>query len=250
MSTQTIAPPALHLRTNCGPVASNLPRISLRVAERQGVEISQPWQRSRTWPCSADEEATFVVTLNRRATTPTHDFDRRDVTSLVTALRSGLTADELLDLARGLKPARLVAAYNELDRRRCISADAWRVLSQDGTAAALERYIPHAALLLRGIAGQVVRDVQRTGDVSRVVADAAARIDRSTNDVLALEHQLGLDTTTARRAKEIGAMLNDGHETGAWNWAAFLPSRVGSLVPLRVAALLGEQPPNGANIRW
>jgi hypothetical protein len=249
MSTQTIAPP-LQLRMGYGLLAPGLPRALPRVAEHHGDHISQPWLGGRTWPCSSDEEAMFVSVLNQLATAPTVDFDRRDVTSLVTALRSGLTAEALLGMARGLKPARLLAAYRELDRRRSISAGAWCSLSQEGTAVALERFAPVAALLLRGTVGQVVRDAHRTGDASQVIADAATRVDRATNDVLALETQLTLGTTTVGRAQEIGTMLNDGRETGAWNWATFLPSRVGSLVPLRVAALLGEERLNDATKRW
>jgi hypothetical protein len=245
MSTQTIAPPAQRIRQLDGVSAPQLPRDLPRLAERHGAGISQPW-RSRMWPCSAEEERMFVEELDDSTEVSTDEFDRRDVTSLVTALRSGLTAARLLDSARGLKAARLVAAYVELDRRRCVSVEAWRSIAVERTAEVLERKGPTAALLLRGLVGQVVRDVQRTGDVTRIVNEAAVRVDRSTKDVLALEHQLALDATPVARIQQIAEMLNDGGETGAWNLATFLPSRVGSMVPLRVAALLGESRPHDA----
>lgn len=248
MSTQTIARPLSHARPNGGSGTPSPFHLASRLPQLHMTEIFHPWS-SRMWPCSPAEEASFVVDLNRTALTTTTEFDRRDVTALVTALRCGLSAEELLDAARGLKPSRLVAAYVELDRRRSISAGAWLAVTEDGTLGALEQYMMAASLLLPGILGQVVRDVRRTGDAQRVIVGAAARVNRATGEVLALEQGLDHGVTTLR-AREIGALLNDGHETGAWNLEAFLPSRVGSLMPLRVAALLGEQRLNGSTARW
>lgn len=196
------------------------------------------------WPCSAVEEVTFIADLRRRSLSDTDDFDRRDVTALVTALCSGLSADDLLDSARGLKPARLVAAHLALDSRRLSAVEAWRTIVELGTVDAFEEHASAAAAIMPAVVTQIVRNSVRS-EWTDVIATVAAQVARSTSEVLALEQRLASGaangTLSPARSREAGALLYNGHETGAWNRETFVPTRVTSLVPLRIAALLGEQ---------
>ncbi len=249
MSTQTVAPIA--------PFAPTTPRrsrdLSLspsthRAPRRQLVEISQPWG-GRMWPCSEVEEVTFIADLRRRSLSDGDDFDRRDVTALVTALRSGLSADDLLDSARGLKPARLIAAHHALDSRRLTAVEAWRAIVELGTIDAFEEHAPAAAAIMPAVVTQIMRDSKRA-EWPDVITTVASQVARATTEVLALEQHLASGaargTLSPARSREAGALLYNGHETGAWNRETFVPTRVTSLVPLRIAGLLGEQRAAGA----
>jgi hypothetical protein len=244
MSTQTVAPIAPFVATTpCRTRDHSVATGTRRPPRRQPAEISQPWG-GRMWPCSAVEEVAFVADLRRRSLSEVSEFDRRDVTALVTALRSGLSADDLLDSARGLKPTRIVAAHRALDSRRTVAVEAWRAIVEAGTADAFELHASAAAVILPAVITQIDRDQRRGAGWSEVIADVATKVARSTAEVLRVEHRLAVGAAdgslTAARSRQAGALLFDGNETGAWNRETFVPSRVTSLVPLRVAALLGE----------
>ena len=97
------------------------------------VELWSPWSGHRH-PSTAAGELAFMTRLRELAVTGprrepgANSHSRRDVTALVTSLRGGMSADEMLEMAPGLRPASLVAAYGDLEARRLTSAQAWRAL--------------------------------------------------------------------------------------------------------------------------
>jgi len=58
--------------------------------------------------------------------------------------------------------------------------------------------------------------------------------------VLMLERRLADATDQPDAARELGTLLYDVYGNGAWSLPTYLPPRVGTLVPLRIAALLGD----------
>ena len=251
MSTKTVAPIAPFAATTTwrSRDLSHAPSTH-RASRRQLVEISQPWG-GRMWPCSAVEEVTFIADLRRRSLGDADDFDRRDVTALVTALRSGLSADDLLDSARGLKPGRLIAAHHALDSRRVTAVEAWRTIVEIGTTEAFEAHATAASVIMPAVITQIARDAKRA-EWTDVIATVGAQVARATSEVLAVEQRLATGaangTLSPARSREAGVLLYNGHETGVWNRETFVPTRVTSLVPLRIAALLGEQRAVGAKV--
>lgn len=227
--------------------------------QRQMVELCHPWV-SRSWPSTAKEEAAFVVELETLChlgpsagaavrqvpdQQPGHlSFNRRDVTALVTALRCGLTVTELTERARGLRPGRLLAAHRSLDGARLEAAGAWRAIVEVPTAASLMRYGPLAASMLPAIISHLDAIARRTPrELEWSVGTADAEISRTTAGVEALEEQLEECVPPSDRGRAIGTLLYDVYGEGAWNLGTYMSSRVGTLVPLRVAALLGEELP-------
>jgi len=216
---------------------------------KQLVELWHPWV-SRFWPSTAREEAAFVADLQSHvsaqgadAGTP-RDFDRRDVTALVTALRCGLTVDELLSRARGLRPRRLLAAHGHLDTARATGAEAWEAIVRTPTSAAVAHFGPVAATLLPVIIGHIEAiDRRSPHDLERGIRTADAEISRTTQSVVLLEERLDACAAPSDRGRAIGSLLYDAYGDGAWSLGTFLPPRVGTLVPLRVASLLGEDTP-------
>ena len=63
---------------------------------------------------------------------------------------------------------------------------------------------------------------------------------RTTRRVQMLERRLAESLGDPHRSREIGTLLYDVRGQGAWSLPTYLPPRVGTLVPLRLAALLGD----------
>jgi hypothetical protein len=239
MSTRTIEPTKhrhTSTRTN-GPGGAR----SLRTVP---VEVASPWA-GRQSPCTATEELAFVEELE--VLSGDHDvdeFERRDVTVLITALRCGLTPDELFAQAPGVKPYRLLAAHRELEGRRLISEHAWRTISVDPSPLTFETFAPCAAELLPAVMSQLAPCMGDQERLRAAVEDATDQVNRTTRRVRMLEQRLA-DTTGGPegdpdKARELGTLLYDVYGQGAWSLPTFLPPRVGSLVPLRLGALLGD----------
>ena len=112
------------------------------------------------------------------------------------------------------------------------------------TPAALAHFGPVAAMLLPAIVSHLEaiahRAPGRAGPQRRL---ADAEIARTAQSVAELEERLDACTAPSDRGRAIGSLLFDAYGDGAWSLATFLPARVGTLVPLRVAALLGEEAP-------
>ena len=236
MSTRIVEPTQRRSSTTRHAI-SRAPKPAMRPVQ---VEVSSPWA-GRQSPCTAAEELAFVAELE--VLSGEHDvdeFERRDVTVLITALRCGLMPDALLAQAPGVRPARLLAAHRELEGRRLLAEHAWRTIVVDPSALTLETFGPCAAELLPAVISQLAPCVH---DAPRLVAateDAAEQVARATRRVQMLERRLADASNDPERARELGTLLYDVHGQGAWSLPTYLPPRVGSLVPLRIASLLGD----------
>lgn len=213
--------------------------------------IWQLWP-GRNWPCTAEEEAQFVADMRARAEAnpaPASKrknapaFDRNDVTAMINALRCGLTCADLLERAPGLKPHRIMAAYDEIERLRAQSVNAWHSLVADPTLESLVDWAAAASVLLPTpvrnlLPAAAAMDAEAMSDR---VTKVAERVDAVTTQAVQVEKVLaGLEAPSAQGIA-IGRMLYDPYDPSLWADPHFLPPRVGTLMPLRLADLLGER---------
>ncbi len=216
------------------------PKNAGRSAHTVPVEVANPWA-GRQSPCTAAEELLFVEELEvLSGDHEVDEFERRDVTVLITALRCGLNPDQLLAQAPGVRPHRLLAAHRELEGRRLLAEHAWRTISVDPTPLTFETFAPCAAELLPAIMSQVAPCLNDQVRLHATIEDATDQVSRTTRRVAMLEQRLGEAVSEPDKARELGTLLYDVYGQGAWSLPTFLPPRVGSLVPLRVGALLGD----------
>jgi hypothetical protein len=229
MSTRTFEPRSpSHNSTR--PLAAQVLKKPL------SIEVANPW-RGRQSPCTAREEQDMVDDLEERCGDEQVDeFERRDIT----ALRGGLTASELLDQAPGARPSHLLAAHRELDGRRLLSEHAWRTIAVDPTIETFVTFAPCAAELLPAVISHLVGYRHDADRLAQAIGDAADQVNRTTRRVMVLERRLSESVADLQRARELGTLLYDVYGQGAWSLPTFLPPRVGTLVPLRLGALLGD----------
>jgi hypothetical protein len=204
------------------------------------VEVANPW-RGRQSPCTADEEHELVCDLEELSGDETVDeFERQDVTVLITALRGGLTARAVLEQAPGARPHRLLAAHRELDGRRLLAEHAWRTIAVDPTPDTFATFAMCAAELLPAVISHLAAYQYDSIRLAHAIGDAAEQVNRTTRRVLVLERRLSESVRDVERARELGTLLYDVYGQGAWSLPTYLPPRVGTLVPLRLGALLGD----------
>jgi hypothetical protein len=204
------------------------------------AEICSPWQ-GRQSPASAVEEIAFVEDLLDLVGGEVDvEFERRDVTVLVTALRNGLSVPQVRGQAPGIDPSRLLSAYREVDRRRSFAERAWSALEQDGTTDGVMRYGELAGQLLPAVVTRLAAFLGDEGRFELELAKAREQVVRTTRRVRLLEDRVVASADDPERARELGTLLYDVYGHGAWSLETYLPPRVGTLVPLRLAALLGE----------
>jgi hypothetical protein len=199
----------------------------------------------REWPASGDEERAFLADLEHRVQA-NGSFDqieprRGDMTALLNALRCGLEAPDLFSRAPGLRPDRLIVAHMELDARRRGAVSAWRVIASRPTAESLATWGDTAAALVPVVIGRLrdVPDVDAAG-LESLVAACAADIDRVGRLAASVERDMSDPGVPPRRRAGLAGLLYGGAGAGLWHHECFIAQRVGSLVPVRVAALLGE----------
>ena len=219
-------------------------RPSATAQPKRLAEVCNPWA-GRQSPCSHDEEADLVRELSivvgaDGLAVEGIEFERRDVTVLMTALRCGLTLPEIRVQAPGVRPARVLAAYLELERRRTEAEAAWRAVEADGTRRGFDLHGTLAAQLLPAIVTQLSMYVDDAERFDLELAKASDQIARTSRRVLLLEDRVAQGADEPDRIRELGTLLYDVYGHGAWSLETFLPPRVGALVPLRLAALLGE----------
>ena len=237
MSTRIIEPTQRRSSSTRAVAGARTPRPTVPPVQ---VEVASPWS-GRQAPCTDAEELAFVAELE--VLSGDHDveeFERRDVTVLITALRCGLTPDELLAQAPGVKPHHLLAAHRELEGRRLLAEHAWRTIALDPSPLAFETFAPCAAELLPAVVSQLVTVMHDTPRLVAATEDAVEQVTRTTRRVQMLERRLGESLGDPHRSREIGTLLYDVRGQGAWSLPTYLPPRVGTLVPLRLAALLGD----------
>ena len=171
-------------------------------------------------------------------------WTRGDVTSLLNALRCGLTPEELFRAGPGLLPARLLAAYRHLEALRLESAAAWSAIVDQPDSARLADAGPLAARLVPTPVYRLVevanerdqRAVDRT--LERILSDMR-KVASQVNSVESDLARCGADHS--EEAVALGCVLYHPYQQGLWGNPYFVPGRVGALTPTRVATLLGEE---------
>jgi hypothetical protein len=246
MSTQTLDAPA---SIATAPVALAA-QASRDPANPPRIELWSPWGSSGR-PASAAEERTFVARLRELAIDQAGrdgyhhvEYARHHVTALLTGLRNAVGADDLLAKAPGLRANVLVAAYDDVDACRRAATDAWSMLVANPTAEMLDEVGATAARLLPVVISRLralrVRRAPDAPTLSRVVARIDEEIQRTqarASELEAMMQALPVGSTASDRVAEL---LFDGCGDGIWSHGTFLAPRVGTLIPARVASLLGE----------
>ena len=196
------------------------------------------------WPMLPTQEAEFISELetlagDRIATR----VERDDVTALLNALRCGTSVEQLLVAAPGVHPGRLVASYRFLERHRAASEQAWLAIEADPTPATLHEMAALAGRLLPVPMHRILsaRDHALAERVTEAIAEATSQVHRQRVLAKGLEAVLEQHKETTEAGIEIGARLYNPMNPGVYGDAYFLPDRVASLSPVRVADLLGEQ---------
>lgn len=228
-----------------GQAIESPPRPATRTTSKSApasapLEVAGPWT-GRHFACSVAEEISFVEELEMMSGfEDVEEFERRDVTVLLTALRCGLTPGELVSQAPGVRPARLLAAHRELETRRMLAEHAWRTIAVDKSLLAFQTFAPCAAELMPAVISHLSAFRHDAKKYSAAIEDASEQVTRTTRRVQVLEQRVAESAGELGRARELGTLLYDIYGQGAWSLPSFLPTRVGTLVPLRVASLLGD----------
>ena len=176
--------------------------------------------------------------LGHRVATPTEAPRRTTITALVTALRSAVDPDHVLSVARGLTADDLAVAYDFVDGLRSRAVDALDALADEptvdvfvGVEPSLARLLPHPTATLRSVADE------RPTSFRVAVSDVMARIqllDRAVNE---LEGRI---TAGDPEWRQLIVELDDGRSHGVFHQQNYRPQRIGDIMPLRLASLLGE----------
>ena len=249
MSLQTLtapaaAPSALPARgvSSLGSPATTKYDLSAR-----RIELWSPWG-STGRPATAAEQARFIAHLRNVVEDQGADavsYERQHVTSLVTALRNGLTAAQMLQMTPGLRPAALLAAHDDLEARRRTSAAAWQTIVECPDQATVAEFGPVAAVLLPVIVVHLgALPLRRRTDAPQLRATILGidnEVRRTVETTMLLEERLDAGGLAEAQEAQVGEMLYDAFGEGAWSLSTFLAPRVGTLVPARVASLLGEE---------
>lgn len=201
----------------------------------------------RRWPSSASEERSFIERL--RVLCPpdaSHPpgprrFDRGDVVMVLNVLRCGSDLDEVLEMAPGADPCRMLWAYEHLEDRlvqaRAAFAATLEVPSDiaDPSASAL---MPVPVARIRAVYARL--GPERAMSVRDEIVVMSTAVGRKAADV---ESELvEVSTDQQQWAVRRGRMLYDPYGLCLWGHPFFLPPRVGTLTPVRVRDLLGERP--------
>lgn len=210
-----------------------------------------PWL-SANRPATARGEQQFLADLRLLSAAETWSPDhvggtddqpeRSDATAVLNALRCGLSVDDLLHRAPGLRPVRLLRSYLDLDARRQKAVHAWDWIVADPSENSLYEWGPDAATLMSPIVGQLLDVARRKANrYESTVATAAMHIEETGRCVAEVERALDAEPYGSKQAVELGRVLYDPAGSALTNQPTHLPARVGTLTPSRVATLLGER---------
>lgn len=200
----------------------------------------------RGWPCSAEEEQDLIndARLACGEEHPRKRPSRSDITALVVALRDGADFFELREFLPGLDPARLVAAYEFLEKRRKVAADAWNDIAHNPNVISLTRSADKAAIVLPVPVTELVRVAAAAHSehaIEHVIQAVSKRVADETAYTLEVEADLHENKHSPIRRMRIGAELFQPQHQCLWSSAYYLPRRVTDLSPLRIMDLLGER---------
>lgn len=212
--------------------------VGRRIEQRRTTSIL-PWDGDCRIATATDEER-FVADLAGRCDGPA-PHRRSDVTAVLNALRGGLSVAELLERAPGLRPERLISAYDELDAQRRSSVAAWHAIVASPDVVTLATHGPQAALLLP-VPVERLRRVARLSPVSLqdAAASAAVLVERAGTIVRRIERALDDPELGSEQAWHLARQLFDQGGECAMARADHLAERVGALTSTRVATLMGE----------
>lgn len=223
------------------------------------MPTSYLWQLwpGRHWPLSAQEELTLITELENQSHDDSSTFDRGDVTAVLNMIRLGLSFREVKAHAPGLVAERLLAAHRFLERRRDESAQAFVGLlnkpnheAASASAPLASRLLPIPTfLVMHAINDNSERLYPNTASLDAVIHQVSHDVKAATKAANAVETRLHtLATAPGGLAPRpdvcvaLGRSLYDPYDECLWSRPFFLPTRVGVLVPTRVADLLGERP--------
>lgn len=193
------------------------------------------------WPLLPDQEAAFVAELvaasPARATKP----DRDDITSLLNILRCGADLSTVIQVAPGIKPARLLAAYRLLEARRSESEQAWLAIENDPDVHTLRIHASVASRILPVPVHRILATVDQAvaEGVTEAIAAASAQIHHLKITARGIEHELQDMEAGSERGMALGVKLFHPHDPGIFGNPYFLPERISALSPVRVTDLLG-----------
>ena len=168
-------------------------------------------------------------------------FDRGDVTTVVNALRCGVTVQSLLLQAPGLVPERLLAAYTKLNKSRLESVTAWESILKEKTIESLlvnkvkaQRIMPIAVnRLLLSSQQSGVKGLMETCDSVQRASFAINQTARDLEGILrSLKH---VDRVM------LGCKLYNPYEPSIWGDIFYAPERVTTLMPVKITDLLQER---------
>jgi hypothetical protein len=204
---------------------------------------------SRHWPSSASEEAQFVADLQSHApelgAAKKVQFERGDLTTVLNALRNGMTYDELLTVAPGIVPARLLSAYRHLDSLRATSMTSFHTMCKSLTDASVLEHASQASKLLPVPSYRLIAIWAEHSEDAERLEEARAEVCglvSSAGEMIKLQElQLTSGELDSVEAVRQGRVLYDPFGNGLWSHPYFLPYRIGVLVPSRVKDLLGER---------
>lgn len=216
------------------------PTASTTTLPRPTVGTWLPWSDAGA-VATPTFERTFVAELADRAAGATEPHTRRDTTAVLNALRGGLPPDELLERAPGLRPRCLHGAYQALEDRRARSARAWLAIMDHPTLDVLAVHHVAAARLMPVLVERLLDAAMIDPQIlPRLGGHIAMAVDETARAAQNIEHELDRCADPERRTS-ISRTLFDPIADCVYARADHLPVRVGSLVPTRVASLLGER---------
>lgn len=201
---------------------------------------------ARHYPASAVEEEIFYSDLTAASSLArgeTIPFERGDATTVLNTLRNGMTLDELLAVAPGVKVDRLVSAYRHLDALRVDALTAFTDMCANLCDRTVNAARPASALLpvptYRLISA--FTDATAKNATNDEASAVCALISDMASAALDLESRLADPALDRTEAVRLGRTLYDPFLGGLWSHPYYASCRVGTLTPDRVRDLFGEK---------
>ena len=200
---------------------------------------------ARHWPASYEEELSFLEDLSSAASMPENKIarhERGDLTTVLDALRNGMSYEELLRVAPGIEPRRLLSAYRYIDKLRLDSLAAFSELVKHPNQHSVHVHATSAALLLPVPTYRIVAAISDPGlNLRKTIASIQESVESTMEVAAEHEQRLASGELSAFDSVRLGRSLYDPFAGGVWSLPYFTPLRVGTLVPARVRDLLGER---------
>lgn len=200
---------------------------------------------ARHWPASHLEEEAFVADLTAAAAMPDDKIyrsERGDLTTVLNALRNGMSYEELLRVAPGVAPKRLLSAYRDIDRLRSESMEAFASLVDQPTLESVDRFAAAATRLLP-VPTFVIKSaiVNTPSEISRTISSVRDQVKFAMDIAAEYEDDLRSNKLSDLDRIRLGRVLYDPFSGGVWSYPYYISPRVGTLVPARVRDLLDER---------